>query len=149
MSGGLGASAAPESTDEPNEAESSEPCRRLTFVSHAGEDKDFARSLLDAIEAANVATFFDDDMAVGTSAGDEMTSRAATADRGVVVLSRSFLTKKWPMMELNLFLKNRVRIHPLYYDVSPNELKAILDTYDRQVFRARASGGSSFMDSWP
>ncbi|CAM9856159.1 unnamed protein product, partial [Ascophyllum nodosum] len=120
MSGGLGDSG------------SSEPCRRLTFVSHAGEDKAFARSLLDAIEAANVATFFDDDMAVGTPAGDEMTTRAATADQGLVVLSRLFLTKKWPMMELNLFVKNRIKIHPLYYGVNPDQLQHILETYDRQ-----------------
>lgn len=133
MSGGLSDSGVPPSTDEQNEAQPSEPCRRLTFVSHAGEDKDFARSLLDAIEAANVATFFDDDMAVGTPAGDEMTTRAAAADQGVVVLSRPFLTKGWPMMELNLFVKNRIRIHPLYYDVNPDELQGILETYDRQV----------------
>lgn len=132
MSGGSGDSGVPQSRDEHNEAESSEPYRRLTFVSHAGEDKDFARSLLDAIEAANVATFFDDDMAMGTPAADEMTTHAATADQGVVVLSRPFLTKKWPMAELNLFVKNRIRIHPLYYDLSPDELKGIFETYDRQ-----------------
>ncbi|CAM9768461.1 unnamed protein product [Scytosiphon promiscuus] len=133
MSGSSGDSGLPQSMNEHNEVESSEPCRRLTFVSHAGEDKLFARSLLDAIEAANVATFFDDDMAVGTPAGDEMTTRAAKADKGVVVLSRPFLTKKWPMMELNLFVKNKIRIHPLYYGVCPDELQGILDTYDRQA----------------
>ncbi|CAM9733325.1 unnamed protein product [Scytosiphon promiscuus] len=133
MSGRSGDSWSPQSTNEHIEAESTEPHRRLTFVSHAGEDKSFARSLLDAIEAANVATFFDDDMAMGTPAGDEITSRAATADLAVVVVSRPFLTKKWPMLELNLFLKNRIRIHPLYYGVSPDEVQDIIGTYDRQA----------------
>lgn len=138
MSGGFGKSGVPQSTDEHNEAKSSKPCHRLTFVSHAGEDKPFVRSLLDAIEAANVATFFDDDMAVGTAAGYEMITRAENADQGVVVLSRAFLTKKWPMLELNLFVKNDIRIHPLYYRVNPDELQLILDTYDRQGFSTRA-----------
>lgn len=120
-----------QSTGEHCKAGLSEPCDRLTFVSHAGENKPFARSLLEAIEAANVATFFDDDMAMGTVAGDEMITRAANADQGVVVLSRPFLTKKWPMMELNLFIKHGIRIHPLYYGIDPDDLKSILGTYDR------------------
>lgn len=131
MSDDLGSSGVHQSTDENNEAESSEPCRRLTFVSHAGEDKPFARSLLKAIERANVAAFFDDDMKMGTSAGEEMMERARTAAQGVVVLSRRFLTKKWPMKEVNLFVENDVRIHPLYYKVTPDELSEIVHVYDR------------------
>lgn len=109
---------------------------RLTFVSHAGEEKNFARSLLRAIEDANVAAFFDDDMALGTSSVEEMTSRAEEADQAVVVLSRAFLTKEWPMKELHIFLDNKAKkktdILPLYYKVTPDELWDIItDSYDR------------------
>lgn len=109
---------------------------RLTFVSHAGEEKGFARSLLRAIEDANVAAFFDDDMALGTSSIEEMTSRAEEADQAVVVLPRAFLTKEWPMKELHIFLDNRAKnktdILPLYYKVTPDELWDIItDSYDR------------------
>lgn len=106
---------------------------KLTFVSHAGEEKDFVKRLLVEIERANVAAFFDDDMAMGTSSGNEMTSRAKDADQAIVVLSRPFLTKEWPMKELNIFLKNKVKIHPLYYGVTPDELWEIVETYNRQV----------------
>lgn len=141
MSGGLSDSGVPQCTEEHNEAGPSERWRQLTFVSHAGEDKQFARSLLDAIEAANVAAFFDDDMVMGTPAEREMTTRAADADQGLVILSRPFLTKKWPMRELTLFVEAKIKIRPLYYGVNPNQLNLILETYDRQVLRTRVSCG--------
>lgn len=119
------------------ETETSRPRHKLTFVSHAGEDKTFVRDLLKGIEEASCAAFFDDDMAVGTRAGNEMTSRAKEADQAVVVLSRPFLTKKWPMKELNIFLKNGVKLYPLYYGVTPDELSNIVTTYDRQGRIAR------------
>lgn len=118
--------------DDCVETEKSQPRHKLTFVSHAGEDKAFVRDLLKGIEEANCAAFFDDDMAVGTHAGNEMVSRAEEADQAVVVLSRPFLTKKWPMKELNLFLKNGIKIYPLYYGVTPDELSDIVENYDRQ-----------------
>lgn len=113
---------------------------KLTFVSHAGEEKDFVKRLLVEIEKANVAAFFDDDMAMGTSSGKEMTSRAKDAHQAIVVLSRPFLTKEWPMKELNIFLKNKVKIHLLYYGVTPNELGEIVETYNRQVSFPKIEG---------
>lgn len=104
---------------------------KLTFVSHAGEEKHFVRDLLKQIEKANVAAFFDDDMPVGTSAGNEMVTRAEEADQAVVVLSRSFLTKKWPMKELNIFIEKQVKIYPLYYQITPDELDDIFAIYYR------------------
>lgn len=111
-------------------AEVVRPRHRVTFISHAGEDKEFVRSLLQAIEEAKVPAFFDDDMTIGTSSVDEMKSRAAEADHAVVVLSRSFLTKEWPMKELNIFLDNNIKIYPLYYGITPDELWDILSAYD-------------------
>ena len=106
--------------------------RHLTFVSHAGEDKPFARGLVDAIHEANGAAFFDDHMTMGTPAGEEMTTQAAEAEHAVLLLSRPFLTKKWPMKELHIFLKNRprVKIHPLFHGVTPDELGSIIGEYD-------------------
>ena len=125
--------------DEANGSEGSDVERtlpekrdKLTFVSHAGEEKHFVRDLLKRIEKNNVAAFFDDDMSVGTSAGNEMVTRAAEADQAVVVLSRSFLTKKWPMDELNIFIEKQVKMYPLYYGITPDELKSIVALYDRQ-----------------
>lgn len=112
-------------------AESLEPRHKLTFVSHAGEDKEFVRDLLKAIEQANVAAFFDDDMALGTTSINEMESRAAEADQAIIVISRPFLSKEWPMRELNIFLENDVSIHPLFYGVTPDEISDIVAVYDR------------------
>lgn len=105
---------------------------KLTFVSHVGEDKKFVRCLLEAMEEVNVPAFFDDDMALGTLSVDEMESRAKEADQAVVVLSRSFLTKEWPMKELNIFLENKIRIFPLFYRLTPDDIWEIIKVYDRQ-----------------
>lgn len=70
------------------------PRRGLTFVSHAGEEKTFVKYNTNAIERANVAAFFDDNMKVETSAGNEMECQAAEADQAIVVLSRYFLTQE-------------------------------------------------------
>lgn len=90
----------------------------------------FVKSLLKVIEDTKIAAFFDDDMVVGTSAGNEMTTQAAKADQAILVLSRPFLTKEWPMKELNIFLKNNVKIYPLYYKVTPEEVGEIVKVYD-------------------
>lgn len=84
------------------------------------------------IEEANSKALFGDDKVAGTPAEDEVLSQAAEADQAIVVLSRSFLAKKRPMEELNIFLTNNVKIYPLYYKVSPDELGDIVNTYERQ-----------------
>lgn len=111
----------------------SEARHRLTFVSHAGEEKPFVSHLLSELNVLNVATFFDDNMAVGTDAEAEMKTRAAEADQAVVILSWSFLTKKWPMKELNIFLGKGINIHLLYLLLTPDDLRPLLAKYDRQV----------------
>lgn len=90
----------------------------------------FVKHLLKAIENAKVAAFFDDDMKVGTSAGNEMECQAAEADQAIVVLSRHFLTKEWPMKELNIFLEKNVKIYPLYYRVTVEDVLKIMGSYD-------------------
>lgn len=108
--------------------------RRLTFISHASEDKPFFRELLIAIEKqVKAAQFTDDDMVVGTSADDEMITRAEDGDQGIVVISRHFLTEERPMKELNLFLEHGVKIFPLYYGLSPDDLLGIIASYDGRV----------------
>lgn len=128
------------------DAEAQAARRLLTFVSHAGEDKPFVRSLLTAIEQFKVPAFFDDDMALGTSSEQEMASVAEEADKAIVVLSRPFLTKEWPMKELHIFLENDCAIYPLYYKITPDEFQTeIVDAYDRRefsVFRQKGIGRS-------
>lgn len=99
-------------------------------MSHAGEEKTFVKYLLNAIEGAKVAPFFDDDMKVGTSAENEMECQAAEADQAIVVLSRHFLTKEWPMKELNIFLEKNVKIYPLYYKVTREDVGNIMRSYN-------------------
>lgn len=114
----------------------------LTFISHAGEEKRFVHHLLTEIGGeGKVAAFFDDDMALGTLSEDEMFSQAAGAEQAIVVLSRAFVTKAWPMKELNIFLKNGIDIIPVYHSITPDELWDIMGIYDRQVLQYDALTG--------
>lgn len=92
----------------------------------------FVESLVKAIEDSKVAAFFDEDILVGTSTGTEM-SPPTDADQAIVVLSRFYLTQERPMEELSIFLKKgKMKICPLYYKVTPDELWDIVAVYDNR-----------------
>lgn len=72
------------------------------FLSHAHEDKDFARPLADALVRRGVRVWYDE---TAISIGDslrESIDRGLTRSRfGVVLFSHSFFSKKWTNYELN------------------------------------------------
>lgn len=117
--------------------ESSERREGLTFVSFAGEERSFVEEhLLKAIEGASVPTFYDDDMPLGTSSEVEMAKSAEETGQAVLVLSRAFLTKMWPMKELHIFMESslspKTRILPLYYGITPDQLQdEVIPAFDR------------------
>lgn len=117
--------------------ESSERREGLTFVSFAGEERSFVEEhLLKAIEGESVATFYDDDMPLGTPSEVEMAKSAEETAQAVLVLSRAFLTKMWPMKELHIFMESslspKTRILPLYYGITPDQLQdEVIPAFDR------------------
>lgn len=80
------------------------------FLSHASEDKDFARPLAEALSQRGVRVWFDE---TAIQLGDslrESIDRGLTRSRfGVVVFSHSFFAKKWTNYELNGLVTREVR----------------------------------------
>lgn len=79
------------------------------FISHAGEDKlTIAESVWEQLEAKKIRTFLDSpELRVGDHAPLRMEIAMETADVCLVILSPEFAAKKWPMKELECFLRRR------------------------------------------
>jgi hypothetical protein len=72
------------------------------FISHASEDKDFARRLAHRLEAAGLKVWFDDFvLELGDSLRECIDKGLRSCKYGVVVLSPAFFLKRWPQVELN------------------------------------------------
>jgi hypothetical protein len=103
------------------------------FISHTGQDEDartFSASILKpALEAAGLAVYMDfSSLQLGSSWREELVDAAANSMVVVVVLSRSFTSRFWCMLELDLALNahqqkqgereesRRPLVLPVFYD---------------------------------
>lgn len=79
------------------------------FISHAGEDKStIGQPLWKKLETKNIRTFLDKgELQAGDHAPFRMEMAMETADICVVILSPEYVAKKWPMKELECFLRRR------------------------------------------
>lgn len=73
------------------------------FLSHASEDKDaVVRPLVRALEAANVAVWYDEtELRPGDSLRQAIDRGLSKSRHGVIILSHAFFAKRWPQWELN------------------------------------------------
>jgi hypothetical protein len=73
------------------------------FISHATEDKDsFVRPLAKALRDSGLAVWFDEfSLKIGDSLRASIDFGLANSRYGVVVLSKNFFAKHWPVQELN------------------------------------------------
>jgi len=73
-----------------------------TFISHASEDKDdFVRPLAQALAQLGVKVWYDEfALKVGDSLSRSIDRGLAESTYGIVVISPSFMAKKWPEREL-------------------------------------------------
>jgi hypothetical protein len=73
------------------------------FLSHASEDKEaIARPLYGALKSAGVSVWFDEAvLEMGDSLRQKIDDGLARCRYGVVVLSPSFFSKRWPQKELD------------------------------------------------
>jgi hypothetical protein len=72
------------------------------FISHASEDKDdFVRPLAQALAQLGVKVWYDEfALEVGDSLSPSIDRGLAESTFGIVVISPSFMAKKWPEREL-------------------------------------------------
>ena len=97
------------------------------FISHANEDKSFARPLVQKLQALGLRAWFDESaMKPGDSLRQEIDSGLAGSDFGIVVLSKHFFKKQWTQAELNglfaLKLEGKNRIIPIWHEITKAEI---------------------------
>ncbi|KAG0586256.1 hypothetical protein KC19_2G076200 [Ceratodon purpureus] len=96
------------------------------FLSHSGQEKPFVEQLYHDLRSVNQRAFFDQDsncLAKAEKFAREIIDAAGRCRVGVVVVSEGYLTSKWPMLELSRFVECGVKVFPLFFKLSPSDLK--------------------------
>jgi len=98
------------------------------FISHASEDKDFVRDLVDALEESGLRIWFDETILnVGDSLRRCIDQGLSKSEYGIVVLSNNFFAKEWPKKELDgLVAREDGRekvIIPIWHNVTVDEVR--------------------------
>ncbi len=98
--------------------------RYNVFLSHAWEDKEsIARPLYEALTAAGVSVWFDEAvLRMGDSLSGKIDEGLARCSFGIVIVSPSFLAKRWPKRELAGLVSREIadgatRILPIWHDI--------------------------------
>lgn len=100
------------------------------FVSHASEDKDsVVQAIVDELQRRGYQLEYDEYTFVAGQSLVETIDRAiGTATAGLVILSRSFFQKPWPIAEKNALISrmvnDRLPIIPVWHGVSHGEVAA-------------------------
>ncbi|KAI5076282.1 hypothetical protein GOP47_0008347 [Adiantum capillus-veneris] len=95
------------------------------FLAHSGVQKGFVKGLHMMLPLV-YSTFFDidqDSLPLAEPFPPRIIKAAKTCKLAVVVLSHEFITSKWPMFELHTFHQNKVKILPLFFNITPPELQ--------------------------
>jgi len=107
----------------------SSPKKWDVFISHASEDKDqLVRPLALALRKKGVSVWYDEfSLKMGDSLRGSIDYGLANSRYGVVVLSKNFFAKHWPVQELNGLATREVNgkkvILPIWHRVSFEEVR--------------------------
>lgn len=99
------------------------------FISHASEDKDaIVRPLATILERLSVRVWYDEfSLQLGDSLSASIDKGLMESKFGLVVLSKAFLSKKWPDYEYRLLITREVEgervILPLWYGVTKEDIE--------------------------
>jgi len=109
------------------------------FISHASEDKEFVRNLVEKLQNKDCEIWYDEfELEVGDSLRMSIDDGISESRFGIAVLSDNYFDKQWPKAELNgLVTKQRSTsqkvILPIWYGVSKKDImqhsRILADTY--------------------
>jgi hypothetical protein len=99
------------------------------FISHASEDKDVVVPLAEALRGAGLKIWLDQQvLRLGDSLREKIDEGLINSRFGIVVLSASFLAKKWPQRELNGLMALEEAGHkvilPIWHEIDRETLVA-------------------------
>lgn len=99
------------------------------FISHASEDKDSAaRPLAMALRSLGMKNWFDESvLRIGDSLNEQINAGLTKSRFGILLLSKNFFAKKWPIQEWNGLMARLVStsdrvILPVWHDIEHEEI---------------------------
>lgn len=110
-----------------SETDNEDP-RYDVFISHASEDKDeFVRPLAEELVRIGVKVWYDEfSMQWGDSLRRSIDRGLANSKYGVIVISSSFISKKWPAYELDGLIAREIEggkvVLPIWHKVTKSEV---------------------------
>ncbi|MEK4879507.1 MULTISPECIES: TIR domain-containing protein [Paenibacillus] len=110
------------------ESREEEQVKYDVFISHASEDKeDFVRPLADELVKLGVNVWYDEfSMKWGDSLRRSIDMGLANSKYGVIVLSTSFINKRWPAYEVDGLVAREIEgekvILPIWHKVTKSEV---------------------------
>jgi hypothetical protein len=117
---------------------------RDVFISHAWEDKDFARPLADHLVSQGITVWFDEyELKLGDSLRRKIEDGLLQSRHGLVLMSKSFFQKDWPQKELNALFSlenNERRILPLLHGLEANDIKKLAPLLADKLAMSTARG---------
>jgi TIR domain len=100
------------------------------FISHASEDKDeVARPLALELRKRNLKIWYDEfSLHIGDSLSASIDKGLSISDYGIVILSKKFFEKGWPLQELSALITKQVNlckriILPIWHNISKAEIQ--------------------------
>ncbi|KAG0586270.1 hypothetical protein KC19_2G077600 [Ceratodon purpureus] len=125
------------------------------FLSHSGNEKPFVEQLDHDLRGVNQRPFFDQDsdsLVKGEKFDAQILEVARRCRVAVVVVSEGFLTSEWPMVELSTFVKYGVKLVPLFFKLTPDDLeKSNVEKKWKKKWRKLVKKGDlkeEVLDSW-
>lgn len=114
--------------DRAPEAPEQEPREFDVFISHASEDKDeVVRPLAHALQGGGLKVWYDEfEMRIGDSLRRKIDSGLARSRFGIIVFSKTFLTKGWTNYELDGLVTRSVNgeqvLLPIWHNITKKEI---------------------------
>lgn len=97
------------------------------FISHASEDKHFARPLAEHLVARGYSVWYDEfELKLGDSLREKIDAGLGSSKHGLVILSPDFFRKEWPARELDGLLSVQTvsgnNLLPIWHNVGFEEV---------------------------
>lgn len=115
------------------------------FISHASEDKDgVVRPLANALKSEGLIVWYDEfELKIGDSLRRKIDHGLANSRVGLVILSRSFISKGWTNYELDGIITRTVTgeqmLLPIWHDISKREVVEFSPSIADKVARSTAT----------
>jgi hypothetical protein len=100
------------------------------FLSYAGEDADFAREVAGALKARHIPTWYaETELKVGESLLKSINRGLTESEKGLLLISKPYLSKGWPSYEMETLLRQRIetgkKLLPLWHGVTKEDIEKV------------------------